>query len=332
MQTGLDSAPSAAVSPRAMRTRSLGRSSVQTPEIGLGTWSLAGEAYGGVTPEDARATLEAALDEGASFLETADCYGEGRVETLIGEVLKARGRDKALVSTRVGVDRSGEITRKDFSPKYLTAACERSLKRLQTDHVDALVLHNPQVGTLTKGDAWRCLEALKGAGKARLLGVSVGSVDAAEAAVALGADLLVVPYNLFFSKLLHSIAGLVSSGPRGPVGVVVRSPLGYGVLADTWGASRRFNEDDHRMYRWSTADLATRVRQREALRVLVEGDVRSIRELALRYVLANGVVSVVVPGARRAEHARENAHAADALPYLSDRALTSVGTLLSGAA
>ncbi len=94
-------------------------------------------------PTTARNTLEAALDEGCTFIETADCYAEGRVESLIGEVLQARGRDKAVVSTRVGVDRSGEVARKRFDPAYITRACEASLKRLQTDYVDALVLHNP---------------------------------------------------------------------------------------------------------------------------------------------------------------------------------------------
>lgn len=297
-------------------------------EVGLGTWSLSGDGYGPVPREDARRTLEAALDEGVTLLETADCYAEGAVEELIGDVLRERGRDKALVSTRVGVDRSGEVTRKCFTPEYLTRACEASLKRLKTDHVDALVLHNPLQSTLMRGETWEALGALKQAGKARLVGASVGSVEAGEAAVAAGADLLVVPYNLFFPRLLHRLSGTLSGGV---VAVVVRSPLGYGVLADTWGAQRRFRDDDHRLYRWSAADLARRVRQREALRPLLKGDVRSLRELALRYVLANGLVSAVVPGARTPDHARDNARAAATLPYLAEHELMSVGQLLASA-
>lgn len=293
--------------------------------MGLGTWSLSGEGYGPVTPDDARRVLETALEEGCAYFETADCYGEGRVESLIGEVLAERGRGAAFVSTRIGVDRRGELTRKDFTPKYLTAACERSLARLRSDHVDALVLHNPQVGTLTLGDAWRCLEELKAAGKARAIGVSVSTVEAGEAAAALGPDLLVVPYNLLFSQVLHQLAGHLSAGP---IGVVARSPYGYGVLADTWGASRRFRDDDHRMYRWSASDLTRRVKQREALRSLVGDGVPSLRALALRYVLANGLVTVAAPGARTPEHVRDNAHLADELPYLPDAALLAVGQRL----
>ncbi len=309
-----------------MRTRHLGRSGITVGEIGLGTWSLSGDGYGPVTPDDARATLEAALDEGCTFVETADCYAEGRVEEMIGDVLRARGRSKAVVSTRVGVDRGGEVPRKRFTPDYLTRACEASLKRLKTDYVDALVLHNPLTATLARPETWEAMAALKRSGKARLVGASVGSVEAGEAAIRGGAELLVVPYNLFFPKVLHRLSAALSGAT---VAVVVRSPLAYGALADTWGASRRFRDEDHRMYRWSAADLARRVRQREALRPLVKGDVTSVRDLALRYVLSNGLVSVAVPGARIPEHARQNAHAAATMPYLPESDLASIGQLLS---
>ncbi len=310
-----------------MRTRALGSSGIKVGEVGLGTWSLSGDGYGPTTPDDARRIVEVALDEGVTFVETADCYAEGRVEQLIGEVLRARGREKAFVSTRVGVVR-GEVPRKDFAPKYLRAACEASLRRLQSDHVDALVLHNPLVGTIAKGEAMKCLHELKKEGKARLVGVSVGSVAAGEAAVAMGADLLVVPYNLYFPAVLHRLSGVLSGGH---VGVVARSPLGYGLLADTWGANRRFRDEDHRMYRWSAGDLAKRIRQRESVRELLGGDLTTIRNLALRYVLANGLVNVVVPGARVPDHAVENAHAGDAQPYLPEHVLSVIGKHLSAA-
>jgi aryl-alcohol dehydrogenase-like predicted oxidoreductase len=309
-----------------MRTRQLGRSGITVGEIGLGTWSLSGDGYGPVTPDDARATLEAALEEGVTFLETSDCYAEGRVESLLGEVLEARGRASVVVSTRIGVDRSGEVARKRFEPEYITRACEASLKRLRSDYVDALVLHNPLPHTLRRPETWSALEALKKSGKARLVGASVGSVEAGEAAVSNGADVLVVPYNLLYSKVLHGLSAAISGAK---VAVVARSPFGYGVLADTWGASRRFRDDDHRMYRWSSADLSRRVRQREALRPLVKGDIASLRDLALRYVLANGLVSVVTPGARLVVHARQNAHAVASTPYIPDADLAAMGPLLS---
>ncbi len=309
-----------------MRTRLLGRSGLTVGELGLGTWSLSNDGYGPVTPEDARATIEAALDEGVTFIETSDCYAEGRVESLIGEVLGARDRSHAFVSTRIGVDRSGEVARKRFEPEYITRACEASLKRLKSDYVDALVLHNPLPHTLLRPETWNALGVLKKSGKARLIGASVSSLDAGEAAISSGADIIVVPYNLFFSKLLHRLSGALATAK---VAVIARSPLGYGVLADTWGASRRFRDEDHRMYRWSSADLSRRVRQREALRPLVKGDVASLRDLALRYVLSNGLVSAVVPGARTPDHARQNARSAASAPYLPDADLASIGQLLA---
>jgi aryl-alcohol dehydrogenase-like predicted oxidoreductase len=311
-----------------MRTRPLGQSGILVGEVGLGTWSLSGESYGPVTPDDARRAIEVAIEEGCTFLETSDCYAEGRTETLVGDVLRARGRDKAIISTRIGVDRGTELTRKNFTPKYLRHACVASLKRLGTEYIDALVLHNPQVGTITKGEAIECLKALKAEGKVRLVGVSIGSIEAGEESIAAGVDLVVVPYNVFYPKVLHRLSAALSTAS---VAVVVRSPLAYGLLADTWGASRRFREEDHRVYRWSTSELSRRVRQREALRDLTGGNARSIRELALRYVLANGLVSVVVPGARNPEHVRQNAHAADTLPYLADTELMSIGQKLTSA-
>lgn len=309
-----------------MRTRNLGRSGTLVGEIGLGTWSLAGDGYGPVPEDQARRTIAAALDAGCNFIETADCYGEGRVESLIGEAIKTRGRDKVVVSTRIGVDRGPEVTRKRFSARYLTDACERSLKRLGTDYVDALVLHNPSLVTLTEGAAWKALEDLRAAGKARMIGVSVNSYDVGSSAIQAGAELVVVPYNLLFPKLLHRLSADLSGGM---VAVVVRSPLAYGLLADTWGASRRFGENDHRIDRWSTADLNRRVRQRESLKPLVHGEIASLREAALRYVLSNGLVSVVTPGARTPEHATQNARAAETLPYLPDDDLQGIGGLLS---
>lgn len=313
----------------AMRTRTLGSSGIQVGELGLGTWSLSGDGYGPVTPDDARATLHAALDEGVGLIETADCYAEGNTERMIGDVLRARGdRDRVFLSTRVGIDRAGEMARKRFEPEYLQRACEASIQRLQTDRVDALVLHNPGVTTLLRPETWNALRALKKSGLARLVGVSVGSVECGEVAVTQGADLLVIPYNLFFTKLLHQLSAAISSSR---VAVIVRSPFAYGVLADTWGASRRFRDEDHRMYRWSAADIARRVRQREALRPMLKGDIATMRDLALRYVLSNGLVSAVVPGARTPDHARQNARCAATTPYLPDEEMKSLGQTLANA-
>lgn len=314
-----------------MRTRTLGRSGISVGEVGLGTWGISGEGYGSCFELTARATLRAHVDAGGSFVEVADSYREGEVLEWVGALRRDVGADKVFASVRVGVDRDERhpVPRKDFSPAYLTAACERALTKLGADALDALVLHNPSVTTLARGDAWSRLIDLKSAGKVRLVGVSVGSEDAGRAALALSPDLIVVPYNLLLPSMLHRLSAEISAAR---VGVVVRSPYAYGLLADTWSAARRFSDDDHRLYRWTPQDLTRRMKQRDALREsLVRGAIPSLREAALRYVLANGLVSVVAAGARTPDQAAENARSAGRTPYLDDAALADLGKVLEGA-
>jgi aryl-alcohol dehydrogenase-like predicted oxidoreductase len=312
-----------------MRTRTLGRSAIPVGEVGLGTWGISGEGYGASFELTARATLRAAIDAGGSFIETADSYREGAVLEWIGALKRDVGADKVFASVRVGVDRDPKhpVPRKDFSAGYLTAACERAIKRMGTDALDALVLHNPSPKTLYAGDAWSALCALKAAGKVRLIGVSISSEQAGRAALERAPDLVVLPYNLYFPMMLHDLSGHIT---RNRVAVVVRSPLAYGLLADGWSGARRFSDDDHRLYRWTPQDLTRRMKQRDALRdALVHPPIASLREAALRYVLANGLVSVVVPGARSPDQAIENARAVDREPMLSDEALADVARIVS---
>lgn len=311
-----------------MKTRALGRSGIEVGEVGLGTWGLSGEGYGPCDAMTARATLAAAAEAGCTFFETADCYALGETQVLLSELKQDRGDAQVFVSTRIGIDRdTGGMPRRDFSAKYLVRACERSIERLRVERLDAAVLHNPSVATLRRGEAWMALRGLQQQGKIGLAGVSVSSVEAGRAAVELGADLLVLPYNLLFPTLLHQLSGEVVTGTA----VVVRSPFAYGLLADGWDATRRFDDDDHRTYRWTTQDLVRRVKQREVLRDLVHDDVRTLREAALRYVLSNHLVSCVIPGARTAEQARQNATTVAGPPYLPDEDLARIGVILRDA-
>jgi aryl-alcohol dehydrogenase-like predicted oxidoreductase len=308
-----------------MRTRKLGKSGIEVGELGIGTWSVSGEGYGPIGPGVARATVEAALDEGVTFIDTAGCYGpDGAVERAIGLALQGRDRDALFVATRIGVDRSGPgVPRKRFDPDGIAALAEASLRRLGGDYVDAFLLHNPLPATLENKWVFDRLRELQRQGKARLVGVSAGSLAAARAALRHGVDLIELPYNLLHPRLLHALAGELATAE---VGVIVRSPLAYGLLAGTWAADRRFADGDHRNERWTPAELARRVRQREAARFLVQGEIKSLREAAIRYVLANHLVSVCVVGARTPVQAKENAHAADTLPYLPDDALATIAT------
>ncbi len=314
-----------------MRNRPLGRSGIQVGELGLGTWGLSGEGYGPCTEENAKATLRAAVDAGASFVETADCYAEGAMLRWIGELKREAGADRVFASVRVGVDRdpANPAPRKDFSAKYLAGAAEKALRGMGVEALDAVVLHNPTAKALLRGEPWQTLTDLKATGKARLIGVSASTEETVSAALSLQPDLLVIPYNLCHSALLHHFSRDVGETQ---VGLVVRSPLAYGLLADNWPASRRFTDDDHRLYRWTPKELVRRGRQRDVLRgALVKPPLTTLRQAALGFALSNGLVSVVVPGARTPGQATENATAFDGGPYLPDAVMADLGTILAKA-
>lgn len=308
-----------------MRTRTLGRTAIEVSEIGLGCWSLSGEAYGPVERDTARATIEAALDAGCTVIELASCYGKKgeEIDALVGEVLDQRDRSKVRLVLRIGVDRESDPPRKRFDRGSMLRMLESSLQRLRTQYVDVVLLHNPLSSTLDRSfDALDALASFRERGLATAMGVSVGGYDAAKAALKQSIDVIEVPYNALSPRLLHSI---VPDVQKLLVGVIARSPLAYGALADTWGADRQFAADDHRSLRWSAEELGRRMRQREVLRPFVKEPVNDLREAALRYVLANTAVHCAVVGARTPEMARANAAAAEKLPYLDPVAFSALG-------
>ncbi len=311
-----------------MRTRTLGRTAIEVSEIGLGCWGLSGEGYGEVSREEARATIDAALDEGCTVLELAHCYGDkGReVDTIIGEALEGRDRSKIRIVLRIGVDREASPPRKRFDRGSLMRMLESSLSRLRTNYVDVLLLHNPLVSTLERSfDPLDALASFRERGMATAMGVSAGSFDVASVALKQSIDVIELPYNVLAPRLLHALLPEIT---RSQVGIIVRSPLAYGLLADGFEVERQFAPGDHRIERWSPEDIGRRMRQREVLRPFVKDSVLSLREAAIRYVLANHMVGCTVVGARTPDMARQNAHAADELPYLDPAVFSTLAQRL----
>ncbi len=308
-----------------MRTRTLGRTAIEVSEIGLGCWSLSGEGYGPVDRDVARATIEAALDAGCTVIELASCYGARgqEIDALVGEIVAERDRKNVRVVLRIGIDRESDPPRKRFDRGSMMRMLESSLTRLRMQSVDVVLLHNPLSATLERSfDALDALASFRERGLATAMGVSVGGYDAARAALKQSIDVIELPYNALAPRLLHAI---VPELQKLQVGVIARSPLAYGALADTWHADRQFSADDHRSMRWAPEDIARRMRQREVLRPFVKEPVKDLREAAIRYVLANNAVHCAVVGARTAEMARQNALAAEELPYLDPAVFSVLG-------
>jgi aryl-alcohol dehydrogenase-like predicted oxidoreductase len=274
-------------------SRTLPETDVTLGELTIGTWGLCADAYGRVYDEQRKATLERAWELGLRTFDMAPCWGEdGLSERAVAELVGAR-RTEAVYITRAG-QKPGEYgLESDCSASALRSACEDSLRRLGTDHLDVWLLHNLSESELALDDTRATAEALHKEGKLRAWGASVRSESEARAALAAGVQVLCVPFNLLTPNVLWDIQAACSTQK---VGLLARSVLLYGMLAARFSANKRFGPDDHRAQRWSPEALRERVRQSNELRDhLHGGPALSVLSLALRFAIAQeGVTSAIV--------------------------------------
>jgi aryl-alcohol dehydrogenase-like predicted oxidoreductase len=306
-----------------MRSRPLGKTGLVVSELALGTWGLSGEPYGPVEPKDAETVVSRALEMGFSLFDTSDAYGAGKMEALLGKVLRNKN---VTVVTKGGTDRATTPARKRFDGAYLRDAVGRSLKRLQRDSIDLYLLQNPSPDALIGGEATDTMAALKAEGLVKHWGVSAGDPEVARAAIQVEAEVLELAYNLFQAIDLHRLAGdIMVAG----TGVLARSTLAYGLLAGMWTKDREFPEGDHRTQRWSKLELERRVGQLDAVRYLVRGDVLTMRGAAVRFVLANHLVTSAVLGPRTVLQLEQLVRETGSGPtYLPDEQLSSLSVAL----
>jgi aryl-alcohol dehydrogenase-like predicted oxidoreductase len=305
-----------------METRTLGRTGRQVGVIGLGAWQLGGD-WGEVNESDALDTLQAALGSGVSFIDTADEYGDGRGEQIIGTLLRSLARSGApapTVATKMG--RRAPQLPEHYNAANFRAWTDRSRRNLGVDTLDLVQLHCPP-GPVYESDAViDALDALVEDGTLAAYGVSVRSCEQALAAIArphVATTQLVL--NAFRLKPLERV---LPAAAEAGVGVIARVPLASGLLSGKYTAATIFGPDDHRNYNrhgevfdagetFSGVDFATGLAAVERLRPLVpEG--ASLAQFALRWLVDQPGVSVVIPGARNARQARGNASAAALAP------------------
>ena len=202
-----------------------------------------------------------------------------------------------------------------------------SAKRTGRDRLDVFLLHNPSPEALHEGTAVEAMLALKERALVAHWGVAAGDAEVARVAIDRGAEVVELAYNLFHAIDLHRLAGELMVAR---VGVLVRSTLGYGLLAGLWSKDRAFADGDHRRSRWTAPELARRLDQLEAVRYLVKGDVRTLRAAAVRFALANHLVSAAVLGPRSVEQLEQLVREVGSGPvYLPDEDLAALPRALS---
>ena len=307
-----------------MRQHPFGKTAFTVSEIGFGAWQI-GSAWGEVSEEDGHAALNAALDAGVSFIDTADVYGDGRSEKLIAQVLKARGGARPMVATKAG-RRLDPHTAEGYTRKNLEAFIDRSLKNLTVDSLDLVQLHCPPTEALYRPELFAALDEIKAAGKIKSYGVSVEKIEEALKAIEYpGVVSIQIIYNLFRQRPSELF---FREARRRGVAVIVRVPLASGLLSGKITADTAFAADDHRNFNrhgeafdvgetFAGVPLEVGLAAVEALKALVPQGA-SMAQFALRWILMDEAVTVVIPGARNAAQARANAAAAELAPLAAE--------------
>jgi aryl-alcohol dehydrogenase-like predicted oxidoreductase len=303
--------------------RDLGETGMRVSEISLGTWAF-GSEWGVVSDEDSYASLNRAIDLGVNLLDTADVYGDGRSERLIGRLLKDRKDDEIFVATKAG-RRLDPHSAEGYDHENLSRFVERSLENLRVEALDLLQLHCPPTQTYRQDETFEALDRLQEAGKIRNYGVSVEKVEEARMALSYpGVKTVQIIFNIFRQKPAEEFFPLAEERN---VGILARVPLASGLLSGKMTADRVFSDDDHRNFNregeafdrgetFAGVNFETGLRAAEELKSLVpEG--YTLAQLALRWILMHPAVSCAIPGAKRPEQVEDNLAAAG-MPALSD--------------
>jgi aryl-alcohol dehydrogenase-like predicted oxidoreductase len=312
-----------------LSTRRFGRTGRTPTAIGFGAWAIGG-SWGTVSEADAKATLHAALDAGITFLDTADVYGDGRSERLIRAVLTERGGPAPFVATKAG-RRLSPHTADGYTLANLEDFIDRSLTNLGVDSLDLVQLHCPPTEVYARPEVFGALDSLVAKGKLQAYGVSVEKI--AEALAALrqpGVVSVQIIYNIFRQRPAEMF---FAQAQARDVAVIARVPLASGLLSGRMTADSSFAADDHRSFNrhgeafdmgetFSGVPYDVALAAVEKIRPLVPQGA-TMAQAALRWILMEDAVSVVIPGARRPEQALSNA-GTDALPPLTPETMQAL--------
>jgi len=296
-----------------MNYRLFGKTDLRVSEIGFGAWAIGGGAKVGDVPigwgdaDDTVSTkaIYSALDAGINFFDTADFYGLGHSEALLGETI---GENKdIIIATKVGHRNIDEKIVLDYSKEYIVEACEKSLKRLKRDCVDYYQLHSARLAQFQSGECIEAMEALKQQGKIRYWGLSLNTFHPqAEADYLMEknyGDGFQLVFNVINQRALTTIEKAAAKG----YGIIARMPLQFGLLTGKFSSSTKFEKDDHRSFRLTQEILqkAAAILE-EKVWPISQKDGLSKTSLALNYILSFTEISTVIPGIRTAEQVQSN--------------------------
>lgn len=310
-----------------LKERVLGKSGMPVTEIGMGLWAAGGDQWGATDDQEIFDAIEFALDSGVTFFDTADVYGGGHSEELLGQAMQGR-RDRFIVATKIGWrDFDGDAGKSAYDTvEKLIAGVESNLRRLRTDYVDLIQSHinfrEPTMEIFLEG-----FQRLQREGKVRAYGVSTSDFDYLQAFNADGGcAALQIDYSI-----LHRMpeTDILPYCQAQNIGVIVRGALAMGILTGKFNAETRFGEGDfRRSWRQDVDQQAIYLddlQKVEALRPLAND--RTLAQLALQFTLAHPAVTTVIPGAKNVRQMRDNVRAG-LLPALSAADMAQIDAIV----
>lgn len=289
-----------------MNKNIFGKTNRHISVLGLGCWGLGGQAYGPVSDKDSVATIQKALEKGVNFFDTADIYGFGHSEELLGQTLQ--NKKDVFIATKCGHDFYNGPVRKHFDAQYLDFAVDKSLKRLKRETLDLLQMHNPSVEEIKRGDFFETLEKLKKTGKIQFYGISI--FDPAEGLAALEEAPGLASIQCVINLLdLRCVKELIPAAQKKNVAVIAREPLACGLLGGRITPATSFSKDDHRAG-WPRNFIEQELGKAEKIRAILEIDADKLPQAALEFVLSLPGIATVIPGAKTPAQLNANLKAA----------------------
>ncbi|MCW8871049.1 aldo/keto reductase [Pseudomonadota bacterium] len=280
-----------------MNKRPLGTTGLEVSEIGFGAWQLCNsESWGGMDDRTAHRLVHEAIDGGINLFDTAPNYADTKSECILGEALESK-RNRVVLVSKFGHTPEGP---KVFSVNWFWQSLEASLRRLRTDYLDVLLLHNPPMEMYTGTDPlWDAMEKARVQGKIRHYGASLDFATEVEECLAnTRSEVLEILFNVFHQDVRHSFAAIRAHG----AGTIVKVPLDSGWLTGRFDASSRF---EGIRARWSAEEIARRAELVSRIEWLVS-DGSELAHKAIGYLLSYDEVSCVIPGVRTSEQLESN--------------------------
>ena len=311
-----------------MKYRELGRTGYKVSEVSFGSWAIGG-TWGPVKDNESTAALHKAVELGVNFFDTADVYGDGHSEKLLGE-LRKKYDEKLYITTKAG-RRLDPHTAKGYNRDNLNAFIERSLKNLGVETIDLLQLHCPPTEVYYMPEVFSMMDDFVKEGKIRYYGVSVEKVEEALKAIEYPN---VQSVQIIFNMFRHRPSELFfEQAKKRKVGILARVPLASGMLTGKFKPNTTFTSDDHRNFNrngeafdrgetFSGVDYNTGLKAVEELKAICPKGI-SMVQFALRWILMFDAVTCTIPGAKRPSQAEENFSSPDLSP-LSEETMNKV--------